>query len=484
MRQGDVYGPSAMTGADVARLEALARQANDELVNRIVPFWLTLEDKRHGGYFSSVDFDGEIDPQEKKTTVFVARLLFFFSEIHRVIGHPEAAIHAARTKRFLLDRLEDHVHGGLLWSVTAKGLPFEVEKHLYAQAFGIYGLSAYARAFADAEAAEAALRIFRVIAQRAFGSYGFSEFFDRSWREAIACPKPSRKLRVPESLRESVRGLVGREGVAAARRVLGATAERAFGRYGVTSKQLRSPMLQLAPRTMNTHLHVLEGLTLLAALDLDSEPKMMLAKVLRLVLDRFLSADKTHSHALLTEQLEPLAGSVNFGHDIEACWLIEKAAEALADPSVQAEARAAVATLARATIGAAQMEDGSFILECQADGTPDPWRVWWVQAEALVGLVNEAEHGGMPDGLARAERLWNHIAARMRDPAGDWYFRVGPTGVPDRTMRKVGPWKEPYHQARACMELIERARRYTNMRRFTVGEKDNWGKDGCVRGHN
>lgn len=61
-----------------------------------------------------------------------------------------------RTKRFLLDQLEDRVHGGLFWSVTANGLPFEVEKHLYAQAFGIYGLSAYSRAFAHAEAAEAA----------------------------------------------------------------------------------------------------------------------------------------------------------------------------------------------------------------------------------------------------------------------------------------------------------------------------------------
>ena len=450
-----------MTSVDVARLAALARQANDELVNRIVPFWLALEDKKHGGHFSSVDFNGRIDQNEKKTAVFVARLLFFFSEVYRVIGHPEAAVQAARTKRFLLDRLEDRVHGGLFWSVTANGQPCEVEKHLYAQAFGIYGLSAYARAFADAEAAEAALRIFRVIAERAFGRYGFTEFFDRSWREAISCPKPSRKLRVFKPLRVSIRAVVGRKAATAARRVFSATAERA-GRYGVPSKQPRSSMLQLAPRTMNTHLHALEALTLLAALDLDSEPTMMLATLVRLVLDHFLSADKTHSHALLTEQLEPLPGPTSFGHDIEACWLIEKAAEAFADHGIRTRARAAVATLARATIAAAQMDDGSFILECQADGTPDPWRVWWVQAEALVGLVNEAEQGGMPDGLARAERLWDYIAAHMRDPAGDWYFRVGPTGVPDRTMRKVEPWKEPYHQARACMELIERARRCTS----------------------
>src|SRR5262249_18596673 len=248
-----------MRSIDVARLESLARQVNDELANRILPFWLALEDKKHGSHFSSVDFNGDIDPNEKKSAVFVARLLFFFSEVHRVIGRPEAAVQAARTKRFLLDRLEDRVHGGLFWSVTANGLPFEVEKHLYAQAFGIYGLSAYARAFADAEAAGAALRIFRVIAERAFGHYGFTEFFDRSWHQEIARPEPGRKSRV---LKPFVRALVGREATAAARRASSATAELAFRRYGVTLRQRRLPMLRLAPRTMNTHLHALEGLTL------------------------------------------------------------------------------------------------------------------------------------------------------------------------------------------------------------------------------
>jgi hypothetical protein len=66
-----------MTSADVARLEALARQANDELMNRIVPFWLALEDKRHGGYFSSVDFNGDIDRHEKKPLCLWRGCCFF-----------------------------------------------------------------------------------------------------------------------------------------------------------------------------------------------------------------------------------------------------------------------------------------------------------------------------------------------------------------------------------------------------------------------
>ena len=213
---------------------------------------------------------------------------------------------------------------------------------------------------------------------------------------------------------------------------------------------------------MNAHLHLLEALTLLVRLDVDPAPRFMLDALLRLLLERFLSVDKTHSHSFLTERLIPLPGPISFGHDIEACWIIEAAAEALADPGSKAEARDVIATLARATIAAGQTDDGSFLLERKIDGTLSPWRIWWVQAEAMIGIVNEAEHGGTSDGLDRAERLWDYITARMRAPPGDWHFQVGPNGTPDQTKPRVGQWKDPYHQARACLELIERARRHVH----------------------
>jgi cellobiose epimerase len=399
-------------GVDGTHLEGLAEQAKDELLNRILPFWLSLEDEEYGSHYASMSYEGILNRSGRKSAVFVSRLLWFLSDVHRVLGHPEAADQAQRTKRFLLERLEDQVYGGLLWSVTRAGQPLVVEMHIYAQAFGIYALSAYARTFADADAAAAALRIFRIIVDRAFGIYGFTESYDRSWRE--------------------------------------------------TTNRLTSSSSHPAPRTMNTHLHVLEALTLLVRLDVDPAPRLVLIALLRLVLENFLSVDKTHSHSFLTERLTPLPGPICYGHDIEACWLIEAAADALADPDVSAEARAVVATLARATIAAGQREDGSFILEREVDGTLHLWRVWWVQAEALVGIVNEAQRNAMPDDWGRAERLWNYITVRMRGPTGDWHFQVGPDGAPDPTMPRVGPWKDPYHQARACLELIERARKHAN----------------------
>jgi mannobiose 2-epimerase len=113
---------------DGARLKAVAQRANDELLNRILPFWLALEDKEHGIHYSSVSFEGVLNRSGRKTAVFVARLLWFFFEVHRVVDHPEAAAQARRAKHFLLNRLEDRAGGGLFWSVTSDGQPLEVDK--------------------------------------------------------------------------------------------------------------------------------------------------------------------------------------------------------------------------------------------------------------------------------------------------------------------------------------------------------------------
>jgi mannobiose 2-epimerase len=372
-------------------------------MGNILPFWLKLEDRERGGHFGLMSFDGAIDRNGPKSAVFVARILWFFSEIHRVMRHPEARGQAVRTKRFLLDHLMDADDGGLFWSVSADGCLLEGDKHLYAQAFGIYSLSAHARAFTDDEAATHALRLFRKIVDRASTGTGFVEAFDRHWQE-------------------------------------------------IHNRRMSA---DFASRTFNTHLHLLEAFTSLTILDVDPGPRMALAALLRLILGRFLAPDRTHSYAFLTEDLAPMPGLRSFGHDIEASWLIDAAAEVLGDPELATKARAAASKLARSSTAAAQMDDGGFILE-----PGNPWRIWWVQAEALVALVNEAERSGSTDHVARAERLWSYVVTSLKDPVnGEWHSQLDGAGRPDRSRPKVDSWKEPYHQGRACLELIERSRR-------------------------
>jgi hypothetical protein len=59
-----------------------------------------------------MSFEGVADPARSKTAVFAARVLWSFSEVHRVLGHAEAGDHAAWAKRFLIDRVQTRSTAG------------------------------------------------------------------------------------------------------------------------------------------------------------------------------------------------------------------------------------------------------------------------------------------------------------------------------------------------------------------------------------
>jgi mannobiose 2-epimerase len=42
---------------------------------------------------------------------------------------------------------------------------------------------------------------------------------------------------------------------------------------------------------------------------------------------------------------------------------------------------------------------------------------------------------------------------------GEWFFRVNKEGIPYTEEDKAGFWKCPYHNTRACLEVIKRLHR-------------------------
>ncbi len=102
--------------------------------------------------------------------------------------------------------------------------------------------------------------------------------------------------------------------------------------------------------------------------------------------------------------------------------------------------------------------DGSVMAEGSPGGIIHPERHWWCEAEGIVGFVNAYQISRDKKYAAAALRIWDFINARMIDSQhGEWFKVINRDGTPLLTAFKTGPWEDPYHHSRACMEMIRRA---------------------------
>ena len=76
----------------------------------------------------------------------------------------------------------------------------------------------------------------------------------------------------------------------------------------------------------------------------------------------------------------------SYGHDIETAWLVDKGAEAVGDGYV--EKMNEITSRLVEKVYEVAYTNNSLSNECEK-GKVDTDRVWWVQAEAVVGFANE-----------------------------------------------------------------------------------------------
>jgi mannobiose 2-epimerase len=82
---------------------------------------------------------------------------------------------------------------------------------------------------------------------------------------------------------------------------------------------------------------------------------------------------------------------------------------------------------------------------------------WWNQAEAMVGFLNAYEITGNDQYFALSIKLWDFVRKHFIDYiCGEWFWSIDKDLKVNERLEKVGPWKCPYHNARACFEISQR----------------------------
>lgn len=386
---------------------ALTRRTLERiLTENIVPFWYPeVVDEKDGGYRLNHDESGAWRGPSSKYLVTQARTLWFFSRLAASrfggAGHLEAARHGYE---FLRARMRDGEFGGFYWEVDSSGrAAASGEKRIYGQAFALSALAEYARVSGDASAAAAAGELFDLLETKAHDARhgGYRDILQRDWSAPAA----------------------------------------------------------LAPKRMNTHLHLLEGLTAFAAGGGAPRARARLAELIFIQSDTVVRKEAGACTEQFLEDWRPLRGRtydrVSYGHDLENIWLLARASVALEfSPAVFLGLFRALFDNALG-FGFDRTGGGFYNAGRLNAGADRREKIWWVQAEALVAALEMHRLTGEEIYWRCFLRMLEWIERRQIDwERGDWHHTIEAGGR--ISGMKAGEWKCPYHQGRAMLECLDR----------------------------
>lgn len=381
-------------------------EANRMLNDKILPFWENLKDDTYGGFYGWLDFELNLDKKAVKGCILNSRILWFFSNAYLTLKDTELLPYAKHAYEFLKKYCIDKEYGGVYWSLNYDGTVFDSTKHTYNQAFAIYALASYYDATKEEEALKIAYDLYRIIESNCTDEVGYLEAFTYDFK-----PEDNDKL--------SENGVI-------------------------------------AEKTMNTLLHVFEAYTELYRVTKDEQ----VAKKLYFIMDVFekqvFNEELRRQEVFFDKNMNSILDLHSYGHDIETAWLIDRGCEVLNDAELTKRMHRITSILEDEIYKVAYI-DHSLLNECEK-GNVNRMRVWWVQAEAVVGFFNAYEKSNDERYKEAAKDILEYIKTKLEDQreGSEWYWQLDDNHLPDTSKPIVEPWKCPYHNGRMCFEIIRR----------------------------
>lgn len=376
----------------------------------ILNYWLNYTvDEVNGGFWGKIDNGNQVTPDAAKGSVLNARILWSFSAAYN--QNPDKAyLHAAtRAYDYIKVCFVDEEFGGVYWSVSYKGDKLDTKKQVYANAFTIYALSEYYMASKLERVKEEAIGLYRLLVDKSYDQdkTGYLEAFTRDWQP--------------------------------------------LGDLRLSAKDANEK------KTMNTHLHVLEAYTNLYRIWPDEELKQQIETLINNFFDHFIDAEAGHLVLFFDEDWNRRSDTVSYGHDIEATWLLLEAAETIGNQEMITKINGVCIAIAEATIQGLDTDGGLWYEYEPAEDHLIKEKHWWVQAEAMVGFYNAWQISGNDKYLQLALDNWAFVKDKILDKQnGEWFWGIRADGSIMPGEDKAGLWKCPYHNSRACIEIINR----------------------------
>ncbi|MBD5082191.1 MAG: N-acylglucosamine 2-epimerase [Ruminococcaceae bacterium] len=390
----------------ITELNGFKEEIKSELENHIIPFWNELCDYEKGGFYGYMSSDLELDKNAEKGVILHSRILWFYSNCYLTLKREDCLEKAKHCFEFLKNYCVDRDQGGVYWLMNADGTVSDSMKHTYCQAFFIYAMASYYDASKDKEALELAMSVFNTVETKCVDDIAYLE-------------AQSKEFELVENDALSENGL-------------------------------------MADKTMNTVLHLIEAYTELYRVNPDKRVLERLKFQLELTYDKIYDKEGHKLLVFFDREMKVIGDIHSYGHDIEATWLLDRACDVIGDKELTKKISAINKAIV-ANIADIAFENGS--LNNERDKTEiNKIRIWWVQAESVVGFLNGYQRYNEEKYLEMSKSVWSYIKNHIIDKreGGEWFSQIEENGSYTKAKATVDPWKCPYHNGRMCLEVIRR----------------------------
>ena len=390
------------------KLKQLKSELTAEL-DAILKYWSkNTIDNQNGGFIGQIDFNDHLIANAEKGSVLNARILWSFSASYQVTKNEEHKKVATRAFDFLSKYFYDAEFGGLFWSINPDKTPKDTKNQIYALAFAIYGLTEYYAISKEKKALEMAINLYLKIQEHSYDpvNKGYLEAFTRDWQ-------PIEDLRLSDK--------------------------------DANEK-----------KTMNTHLHIIEAYANLFKVWKDETLRKDSIELLETIEKYFINTETGHLRLFFNENWIEKPDVISYGHDIEAAWLLLQCAEILEEEKLIVNYKKHAVQIAEVTKKGLDSDGGLWYEFNPKKNELIAEKHWWVQAEALIGFYNAYQLTADEKYLDIVLKNWDFIKKHILDQEnGEWFWGI----YRDYSLiekDKAGFWKCPYHNSRACLELILR----------------------------
>ena len=211
---------------------------------------------------------------------------------------------------------------------------------------------------------------------------------------------------------------------------------------------------------MNTHLHIVEGFANLYTVWKDENLRNDIITLLTTIDQYFIDQETWNLRLFFDENWNEKKDVISYGHDIEAAWLLQWCAEVSGDQSLIEKYRHYAVEIAEVTKNGLDKDGGLWYEYDPQENKLVAEKHWWPQAELWIGYFNAYQLTNNEEFLEIFRNNWEFTKKYIIDSKnGEWFWGVD-AAYNKMPKDKAGFWKCPYHNGRACLEIIERAKSF------------------------